>query len=67
MSGRTYAGQVEQGVCVQAIVGTAAWAEANLGGTWHDSPTKIGIGWIWNGTAWEPPPAPDPPPDGDVF
>ena len=42
-------------------VGTAEWAEANLGGTWQDSPTKVGIGWTWSeADGWRPPqPSPD--------
>lgn len=46
----TYAGQIENGVVVQIIVGTAEWAEANIGGKWVNSPTKIGVGMGWNET-----------------
>jgi hypothetical protein len=60
MSERTYAGKVEDGIVTQAIVGTAQWAETNLGGEWHDSSSKIGIGWLWDGTSFTPPPAPEP-------
>lgn len=48
MSELTYAGKVVDGVVVEAIVGTAAWAEENLGGEWHDSPTNIWIPGTWD-------------------
>lgn len=56
----TYAGEVVNGECVRCIVGTAAWAIENLGGEWYDSPDKIGIGWLWDGQQFNPPPTPDP-------
>lgn len=58
MSDRTYAGKVEEGVVVQTIVGTAEWAKTNLGGEWHDSPTKIWLGGTWDETNGFQPPAP---------
>ena len=80
MSERTYAAKVVDGVVVQAIVGTAAWAVEHLGGEWRDSPTKVGIGWLWDETHGFRPPQPSPdcqwvdgawvcpePPEPDVF
>ena len=58
----TYAGELDaDGVCLRCIVGTAEWAETNLGGTWQDSPTKVGVGWTWSeADGWRPPqPSPD--------
>jgi len=58
----TYAGELDaDGVCLRCIVGTAEWAEANLGGDWQDSPTKVGVGWTWSeADGWRPPqPSPD--------
>ena len=61
-----YAGKVENGVVVQAIVGDAQWAITNLGGEWHDSEDKICVPGLWdeiNGfqpMPSEPPPASDP-------
>lgn len=49
------AGQVVDGVCVQAIVGTAEWATEMLGGEWHDADQHIGIGWRWTHSGWQPP------------
>lgn len=43
-----YAGKVENGIVVQAIVGTAQWATENLGGEWYDSPKKIPIPGLWD-------------------
>lgn len=44
----TYAGKIENGIVVQAIVGTADWAIENLGGEWHDSLEKIPVPGIWD-------------------
>jgi hypothetical protein len=44
----TYAAQIENGIVVQVIVGTAEWATTRLGGFWVDSETVIGIGWTWD-------------------
>lgn len=62
MSNNSYAGELsEQNTCIRCIVGTAAWATENLGGTWKDSAHKIGTDWKWSEeNGWEPPP---PPPD----
>lgn len=51
-----YAGQEQNGVCVQCIVGTAEWAAAHLGGVWHDASDKVGVGWLWTELyGWQPP------------
>jgi hypothetical protein len=60
MTGHTYAAHIIDGLVAQVIVGTAQWAADNLGGTWVDSPEKVGIGWIYDGTDIVPPPAPEP-------
>lgn len=44
----SYAGKVNNGVVVEAIVGTAEWAIANLGGEWYDSETKICVPGLWD-------------------
>lgn len=44
----TYAGKVEDGLVVQAIVGTADWAIEYLGGEWHDSLNKIPVPGTWD-------------------
>ena len=44
----TYAGKITDGYVTQVIVGTAKWAIDNLGGEWHDSTEKIGIGSTWD-------------------
>jgi hypothetical protein len=55
----TYAAHIVDGVVAQVIVGTADWATDNLGGTWVDSPHKVGTGWeLVDGVIR--PPAPDP-------
>ena len=57
----TYAGKVEDGIVVDAIVGTAEWAVKNLGGEWHDSPDKIWVPGIWDEVnGFQPMPEPDP-------
>jgi len=57
----SYAAELnDDGVVVRVIVGTAAWATDNLGGTWVDSPGKVGTGWTYDGTDIVPPPAPEP-------
>jgi hypothetical protein len=45
-----YAGEVVDGQTVRAIVGTAEWAEQNLGGKWHDSESKIPVPGTWDET-----------------
>ena len=45
---------------VQVIVGTAAWAEERLGGRWVDSPTKVGVAWLWDDVCGLVPPSPFP-------
>lgn len=44
----TYAGKVENGVVVDAIVGTSEWAITNLGGEWYDSAERIYLPGIWD-------------------
>lgn len=58
MTERTYAAELDDGdVVVRAIVGTAVWAVANLGGRWIDSDVKVGVGSWWDGESfWEPEP-----------
>lgn len=52
----TYAAQIDNGVVIQVIVGTAEWANTRLGGLWIDSATLVGIGWSWNETdGFQPP------------
>jgi hypothetical protein len=42
-----YAAQVHaDGTVTQVIVGTADWANSRLNGTWVDSGTLVGIGWL---------------------
>jgi hypothetical protein len=81
MTEPTYAAHIVDGVVDQVIVGTAQWATDNLGGTWVDSPDKVGSGWelvdgvirppasdptwTYNGTDVVPPPAPEPDAQGD--
>ena len=48
MTSRTYACKVDNGVVVQVLVGSASWANENLGGFWVDSESKVGLGWLWN-------------------
>jgi hypothetical protein len=52
----TYAVQIENGIVVQVIVGTAEWATTRLGGFWVDSETVVGIGWTWDQTKGFQPP-----------
>jgi hypothetical protein len=56
---RTYAAELDDNTVVRVIVGTAGWATEHLGGTWVDSPVKVGPGWLWDGETLTPPPAPD--------
>lgn len=61
-----YAGEVIDGQTVRAIVGTAEWAIANLGGEWHDSELKIQVPGTWdelNGFQAISLPPPEPEPD----
>jgi hypothetical protein len=44
----TYAGEVVDGQTIRAIVGTAEWAEQNLGGEWHNSESKIPVPGTWD-------------------
>lgn len=66
-----YAARIENGVVVQAIVGTPEWAQSRLSGVWVGSDTKVGVGWeqfdgglrppapysswTWDGSSWQPP------------
>jgi hypothetical protein len=60
----TYAAELDyNNVVVRVIVGTAAWAVDNLGGTWVDPPELVGIGWVFDGEQIVPPPVPEPDPD----
>jgi hypothetical protein len=55
----TYAAHIVDGVVADVIVGTAEWATEHLGGTWVDSPVKVGAGWAYiDGQII--PPEPDP-------
>jgi hypothetical protein len=55
----SYAGRVNNGVVVEAIVGTAKWAIQNLGGEWHDSDDKIPVPGLWDEVnGFQPIPAP---------
>ncbi|MDT9547751.1 MAG: hypothetical protein RI826_10520 [Chlorobium phaeovibrioides] len=76
-----YAAQVEDGIVVQAIVGDPEWATDCLGGVWHGTDSKVGIGWTYTDTdgfrPTQPYPSwtwggtgwapPVPHPDGDSF
>jgi hypothetical protein len=56
----TYAAELNDDVVVRVIVGTAQWATDNLGGTWVDSPVKVGSGWTHiDGQIVPPEPNPD--------
>jgi len=55
----TYAAQVVDGTVVQVIVGTAAWANSRLDGTWVDSDVLVGIGWTYTDGTFTPPPTPE--------
>ena len=57
MSDRTYAYKIENGVVVDGIVGTAAWAIDRLGGLWIDSDRKVWVGGTWDETNGFQPPA----------
>ena len=60
MTDRTYAANIIDGQVAQVIVGTAEWAVDNLGGTWVDSPVKVGTGWAYiDGQIIPPEPDPD--------
>jgi len=39
----------------RVIVGTALWATEHLGGTWVDTPDKVGPGWVFDGENIVPP------------
>ena len=60
MSETTYAAELDNDAqVVRVIVGDAQWATDNLGGTWVDSPHKVGAGWAYiDGQII--PPEPDP-------
>ena len=76
----TYAAHLDGGTVTRCIVGTSDWAQVNLGGTWVDSPHKVGNGWTltdgglrppqpypswtWIEGAWTPP---VPMPDGGMW
>ena len=50
----TYAVEINtDNVAIRVIVGNAEWAAVTLGGTWIDSDTLVGVGWIWNRTTFE--------------
>jgi hypothetical protein len=53
-----YAGKVENGVVVNAIVGTAELSTELFGGEWHESDEKIPLGGTWDETNGFQPPAP---------
>lgn len=55
-----YAAQVEDGIVVQAIVGDPAWAADRLGGEWHGTDSKVGIGWTYTEQDGFRPPQPYP-------
>lgn len=55
-----YSAQVEDGVVVQAIVGDPTWAADRLGGEWHGTDTKVGIGWTYSEQDGFRPPQPYP-------
>ena len=55
-----YAAQVENGVVVQAIVGDPTWAADRLGGVWHGTDSKVGIGWTYTDADGFRPPQPYP-------
>lgn len=50
-----YAARIDDGVVTQIIVGTAEWATDNLGGTWVQATTEIGVGWTWDGFEFSAP------------
>lgn len=43
----TFTGKVENGIVVDAIVGTAEWAREHLGGEWYDSNELIYLPGVW--------------------
>lgn len=55
-----YAAQVDNGIVVQAIVGNPEWAADRLGGVWHGTDSKVGIGWTYDDTDGFRPPQPYP-------
>lgn len=55
-----YAAKIEDGTVVQVIVGTSEWAQSRLGGEWHDSDKKVGIGWSRDENCGFIPPRPYP-------
>lgn len=55
-----YAAQVENGIVIQAIVGNPAWASDRLGGVWHGTDSKVGIGWTYTEQDGFRPPQPYP-------
>lgn len=82
MDKRTYAAEVDDsGTVIRVIVGTAEWATEMLGGTWVESPVKVGAGyvlweeglrpprpypsWVWDGSSWVAPVSY--PEDGGVY
>jgi hypothetical protein len=56
-----YAALIVDGTVTQVIVGDPAWATENLGGEWVGSDTKVGVGWLWDGTTLAPPADPQEP------
>lgn len=56
----TYAANIVDGHVAQVIVGTADWAIEHLGGTWVDTPVKVGTGWeLVDGQIIPPEPEPE--------
>lgn len=55
-----YAVRIDNGIAVEVIVGSPEWAVENLGGEWVGSEAKVGIGWVWDGHQFNPPPEPEP-------
>lgn len=43
-----YAGQIQNGIVTNSIIGTAEWASTHLGGEWRDSTELIYLPGIWD-------------------
>lgn len=54
-----YAAHVVDGTVAQVIVGSAAFGSESLGGDWQPCDDSVGIGWLWDGQQFDPPPSPD--------
>jgi hypothetical protein len=51
-----YAARINNnGIVTQVICGTSQWATDLLGGVWHESNVKVGVGWTYHADGFRPP------------